>query len=62
VRYRNVHRGPGAALAEIARRVRGALLVVGTAGGSWSSGSVAQRLIGSAPVPLVVVPEGRHHA
>jgi nucleotide-binding universal stress UspA family protein len=60
LRYRNVHRGPGEALAEIARRARGAFLVVGTAGGSWLSGSVAQRLIGAAMVPLVVVPE-RHH-
>jgi nucleotide-binding universal stress UspA family protein len=62
IRYRNVHRRPGDALAEIARRVRGTLLVVGTAGGSWLSGSVAQHLIGAAPVPLVVVPEARHHA
>jgi nucleotide-binding universal stress UspA family protein len=61
IRYRNIHRRPGEALAEIARRARGALLVVGTAGGSWLSGSVAQRLIGSAPVPLVVVPEPRSH-
>jgi nucleotide-binding universal stress UspA family protein len=57
VRYRNVHRHPGQALAEVARRARGSMLVVGTAGGSWSSGSVAQRLIAQAPIPLVVVLE-----
>lgn len=61
IRYRNVHRRPGEALVEIARRVRGTLLVVGTAGGTWLSGSVAQRLIGAAPLPLVVVSERRHH-
>ena len=60
VRYRNIQGRPGEALAEIARRARGALLVVGTAGGSWLSGSVAQRLIGAASVPLVVVPERQH--
>jgi nucleotide-binding universal stress UspA family protein len=60
VRYRNVQRRPGEGLAEIASRVRATLLVVGTRGGSWLSGSVAQRLIGSAPVPLVVVPERLH--
>jgi nucleotide-binding universal stress UspA family protein len=62
LRYRNVYGAPGEALAEIARRARGALLVVGTAGGSWFSGSVAQRLIGAATVPLVVVPERQHDA
>jgi nucleotide-binding universal stress UspA family protein len=55
LRYRNVHPRPGQALAEIARRARSALLVVGTAGGTERSGSVAQRLIAAAPVPLVVV-------
>jgi nucleotide-binding universal stress UspA family protein len=55
LRYRNVHPRPGQALAEVAHRARSALLVVGTAGGSERSGSVAQRLIAAAPVPLVVV-------
>jgi nucleotide-binding universal stress UspA family protein len=32
------------------------LLVVGTRGGNWLSGSVAQRLIATASVPVVVVP------
>jgi nucleotide-binding universal stress UspA family protein len=62
IRYRNVHSRPGQALAEIARRARGALLVVGTRGGSRLSGSVAQRLIGETTVPLVVVPERGRHA
>jgi nucleotide-binding universal stress UspA family protein len=62
IRYRNVHRRPGQALAEIARRARGALLVVGTRGGSRLSGSVAQRLIGETTVPLVVVPERERNA
>jgi nucleotide-binding universal stress UspA family protein len=56
LRYRDVHPRPGQALAEIARRARSALLVVGTAGGSERSGSVAQRLMAAGPVPLVVVP------
>ena len=55
-----MQRRPGQKLAGIASRARATLLVVGTTGGSWLSGSVAQRLIGSAPVPLVVVPEGAH--
>jgi nucleotide-binding universal stress UspA family protein len=32
------------------------LLVVGTRGGNWLSGSVAQRLIATASVPVVVIP------
>jgi nucleotide-binding universal stress UspA family protein len=59
LRYRDVHPRPGQALAEIARRARGALLVVGTAGGGWLSGSVAQRLMAAAPIPVVVVAEPR---
>jgi nucleotide-binding universal stress UspA family protein len=58
VRRRNVRRRPGETFAGIANRVRATLLVVGTRGGSWLSGSVTQRLIGSARVPLVVVPGG----
>ena len=57
LRYRNVHPRPGQALGEITRRLSGAMLVVGTRGGSSLSGSIAQRLIVEAPVPVVVVPE-----
>jgi nucleotide-binding universal stress UspA family protein len=56
LRYRNVHPRRGQALGEIARRAGSALLVVGTRGGSWLSGSLTQRMIAAAPVPLVVVP------
>jgi nucleotide-binding universal stress UspA family protein len=43
-------------LAELAERSGAPLLVVGTRGGNWLSGSVAQRLIATASVPVVVVP------
>jgi nucleotide-binding universal stress UspA family protein len=43
-------------LAEIAQRAGSPMMVVGTAGGSWLSGSVAQRLIASPRVPVLVVP------
>jgi nucleotide-binding universal stress UspA family protein len=43
-------------LAGLAERLSTPLLVVGTRGGNWLSGSVAQRLIATAPVPVVVVP------
>jgi nucleotide-binding universal stress UspA family protein len=62
LRYRNVHPRRGQALSEIARRAGSALLVVGTRGGSWFSGSSTQRLIAGAPVPLVVVPEASARA
>jgi nucleotide-binding universal stress UspA family protein len=45
-----------APLAEIAQRAGSPLMVVGTAGGSWISGSVAQRLIASPRIPVLVVP------
>jgi hypothetical protein len=38
LRYRDVHPRPGQALAEIARRARSALLVVGTAGSTGAFG------------------------
>lgn len=56
LRYRNVHRYPGDALAEVARRARSAMLVIGSGRGGRSSAPVAQRLLAAAPVPLVVVP------
>jgi nucleotide-binding universal stress UspA family protein len=62
LRYRNVHPRRGQALVEIARRAGSALLVVGTRGGSWLSGSLTQRLIAATPVPLVVVPEATARA
>jgi nucleotide-binding universal stress UspA family protein len=43
-------------LAGLAERLDMPLLVVGTRGGGWLSGSVAQRLIATASVPVVVVP------
>jgi nucleotide-binding universal stress UspA family protein len=43
-------------LARLAERLALPLLVVGTRGGSWVSGSVAQRLIATASVPVLVVP------
>jgi nucleotide-binding universal stress UspA family protein len=43
-------------LAGLAERLGMPLLVVGTRGGNWLSGSVAQRLIATASVPVVVVP------
>jgi nucleotide-binding universal stress UspA family protein len=43
-------------LAGLAERLGMPLLVVGTRGGNWLSGSVAQRLVATASVPVVVVP------
>jgi nucleotide-binding universal stress UspA family protein len=43
-------------LTGLAERLGMPLLVVGTRGGGWLSGSVAQRLIATASVPVVVVP------
>jgi nucleotide-binding universal stress UspA family protein len=43
-------------LVALAERLGMPLLVVGTRGGHWLSGSVAQRLIAKASVPVVVVP------
>jgi nucleotide-binding universal stress UspA family protein len=43
-------------LTGMAERLGMPVLVVGTRGGGWFSGSVAQRLIATASVPVVVVP------
>jgi nucleotide-binding universal stress UspA family protein len=56
VRFGSGDRVAAAPLAEIARRAGSPMMVVGTAGGSWLSGSVAQRLIASPRVPVLVVP------
>lgn len=56
VRFGSGGRDAAAPLTEIAQRAGSPLMVVGTAGGSWLSGSVAQRLIASPRVPVLVVP------
>jgi nucleotide-binding universal stress UspA family protein len=56
VRFGSGGSDAAAPLAEIAQRAGSPLMVVGTAGGSWLSGSVAQRLIASPRVPVLVVP------
>jgi len=56
VRFGSGDHVAAAPLAEIAEGTGSPLMVVGTAGGSWRSGSVAQRLIASPRVPVLVVP------
>jgi nucleotide-binding universal stress UspA family protein len=56
VRFGSGDRVAAAPLAEIAQRAGSPLMVVGTAGGSWLSESVAQRLISNPRVPVLVVP------
>lgn len=56
VPFEGEHRDVAGRLAGLAERLGMPLLIVGTRGGSWLSGSVAQRLIATASVPVVVVP------
>jgi nucleotide-binding universal stress UspA family protein len=56
VPLRGERRDVAGRLAGLAERLGMPLLVVGTRGGNWLSGSVAQRLLATASVPVMVVP------